>query len=167
MSDAATPGLFCKIGKQKSCFYLQKRIKGQKNPVTFFVGNLAYMGVDQARKNARALAAQCDQGRDPREENKNMVGFTVLDAWQKFYDIKKQVLRNSTLTVYRHLFNNHLSRWAKLDLEQVTANMMAQAVLESSDMTSLRSAMRLFNGIWELNRNVHLRYGVPMLPQSP
>lgn len=167
MPDPKTPGLFCKVGREKRVFYLQKRIKGQKNPVTICIGNLAFISVDAARKKARCFAALCDQGRDPREEEKTLRGWTLGDAWDLFLGIKQKTLRPSTLESYVSMYHNHLEPYENRLITDFSPSFLAQLFLESNYPSTLRNVLTLFGNVWEITRKSKLKNGKPMLDESP
>ncbi len=61
-------GLYLKIGKSSKTFFLEKKISGRKgNALTVKIGSLSVLSVDEARRQAKQIAAICERGDDPRE----------------------------------------------------------------------------------------------------
>jgi len=70
-SDTNQMGLKLKIGKVKKTFILEKRIAGQKgSAVVVKLGTFPTMTVDHVRKEANRISSLCEQGIDPRLQDK-------------------------------------------------------------------------------------------------
>jgi len=70
-SDTKTAGLKLKIGKLKKTFILEKRISGIQGAAPVMkLGTFPTMTIDSVRREANRLASLCEQGIDPRQEQK-------------------------------------------------------------------------------------------------
>ena len=169
ISDPETSGFFLKVGKQKSCFYLQKRIRGLPgNPKTFFVGNLAFIkDIADVRREARRMAALCDQGKDPIEESKTARGLTLKKAWGHFKATRGKALRDSSMKIYDSQYRTHLQAIENLDLACITPEILVRLFLTADSQATAQKALILFNNIWAVNAALHLKNGKPLLGHSP
>ena len=160
-------GLYLKVGKTKAVFYIQKRIRGvEGNAKTFFVGNLEFMNVETARREARQIAALCDQGKDPNEEKKTAKGLTLKKAWEDYKAIKS-TLRESTLAIYKSQYKTHLTQIEDMDMADITPRILVKLFLEAKSQYTCQKALILFNNIWRTNANIHLKNGQSLLGESP
>lgn len=160
-------GLFLKVGKTKSVFFIQKRIRGQVgNAKTFFVGNLKFMNVETARREAKQIAALCDQGKDPSEEKKTTKGITLKMAWENFKKLKTS-LRPSTLAIYESRYRTHLTQIENKDLVDITPLVLVKLYFEANSQYTCQRALKVFNNIWQLTANTHLKNGISIFPESP
>ena len=169
VSDPETSGLYLKVGRAKSCFYLQKRIRGvEGNPITFFVANLEFVkDISTVRREARRMAALCDDGKDPREEKKTTKGLTLKKAWETFKKTRGETLRDSSMAVYGSQYKTHLKPLEKRDLATFTPEVLVKLFIEAESQSTAQKALILFNNIWRVNKAVHLKNGKPLLGSSP
>ena len=70
--DSKTPGLKLKVGKTKKTFLLEKRISGSNgSAMVRKLGTFPTMTVEDVRKEARRIASLCEQGIDPRVDERS------------------------------------------------------------------------------------------------
>lgn len=86
----AVTGLAVRASKTGKAFVLERRVGGRLFRLT--IGKISDYTVMEARERARRLAAQIDEGKDPREEEKArraalaMQDATVADLWRRYLE---------------------------------------------------------------------------------
>lgn len=105
--------LYLYVGKRSRTFYFVKKFNGEK--IEHRLGNFPTYPIEEARKQARKLSVDVDNGLDPREMKRaaRQKGLTLLDVLEQYIEDGQtranKPLRDSTAINYRRICDTHFS----------------------------------------------------------
>lgn len=119
--DVRVPGLvFCRSASGKGTFAIYKRVNGR--PARIKLGDCPPMTIEEARKQAAAMANQITAGVDPMEAKRQARGEATLQNLFDDYLEKhaKQFKRPRSWQDDEKTFNRYLSAWKSRRLSAIT-----------------------------------------------
>ena len=184
VADSEIPGLKLKVHpvaksggcKPRKTFLLEKRIKGRKgSAVTFTLGTFPNMAVDQARQKARLYANLCEQGLDPREQEKQRQArnskrrVTLREAVERYWSLHRKNLAPATIDWIENLIRRYFKDWMGRDLCKLTPDDLVEKYLSDlrrSKHCAMKSLM-VFGQIWKRVSPTIRENGKRLLPDNP
>lgn len=106
--------LYLYVGKKTKSFYFVKKARGEK--VEYKIGTFPAYPIDDARKKARALAVDVDNGTDPRKDKRESrtQGLSLEQVIAQYLVEAKsrarKPIRASTAQNYQRVFSVHFSK---------------------------------------------------------
>ncbi|MGC6488295.1 MAG: tyrosine-type recombinase/integrase, partial [Planctomycetota bacterium] len=150
--DTEDRGFFLKISRTCSTFFVQRDVRGRTRRVK--IGRHPTWTVDQARKRARELIVQMDQGIDPNAQKREEAarGTTLREArdWHLASMQARRCAQRSLETV-RYETDRQLSDWLDRPLADIRPNECArrhERITKESGPYAANRALQTFRACW-------------------
>lgn len=150
--DTEDRGFFLKVSRSCSTFFVQRDIAGGTRRVK--IGRYPTWTVDQARKRARELIVQMDQGIDPNAQKREEAarGTTLREAreWHCSAMRARRCAERSMETL-RYETDRHLADWLDRPLADIRPNECArrhERITRDSGPYAANRALQTFRACW-------------------
>jgi len=147
--------VFRLTSKDARSLSIRTRLRGNQIRLTY-PGSATIDNLDDARRWAHEVAAQCKQGIDPREEERRLLLEAELADGRRFDQVVAQFIeryakKNKTWTETRAIFQRHVSpRWRERPLDEITRADVASLLDEVEDKSSVYTANRVLAAVRKL-----------------
>lgn len=150
--DTEDRGFFLKISRTCSTFFVQRDVRGRTRRVK--IGRHPTWTVDQARKRARELIVQMDQGIDPNAQKREEAarGTTLREAreWH-ISSMRARRCAERSLETVCYETDRHLSDWLDRPLADIRPNECArrhERITRDSGPYAANRALQTFRACW-------------------
>lgn len=168
ISDKKSTYLVARIGTRKRSWYCVKKIRGRKaGAKSIYIGNILLMGLEEARKISRRLAAICDEGKDPTNLVSTKRNVTVQEAWDHFCKYRSKAIQEQSFKNLEIRYRHYLSHLKDKKLFSVNGRMLADIVNNSKRKYTACRAVRLFNRLWVMIAGGLTKEEAWALPENP
>lgn len=153
--DTDSPLVFRLTAKDARSLSVRTRLRGQQVRLTY-PGSATIDNLDDARRWAHEVAAQCKQGIDPREEERRLQVEAEMADGRRFDHVVNQFIeryakKNKTWPETRAIFQRHvLPRWRERQIDEITRADVAALLDEVEDKASVYSANRVLAAVRKL-----------------
>jgi integrase len=153
--DTDSPLVFRLTSKDARSLSIRTRLRGQQIRLTY-PGSATIDNLDDARRWAHDVAAQCKQGIDPREEEHRLLLEAKMAGGRRFDQVVVQFIeryakKNKSWTETLGIFQRHvLPRWRERQLDAITRADVACLLDEVEDKTSIYTANRVLAAVRKL-----------------
>ena len=147
-------------------FFVTSRVNAKLVRAT--VGKFPTMSADEARKRAKRLLIDMEDGKNPNDERKarRSGALTLGGVFETFLATRKdkvQELTKSTEAHYKLVFNKHLAPWKSRHVGEITPAMcqdLHQRIGENRGTNVANQALRLLRRLMNFSRG---RHGLPVV----
>ena len=153
--DTDSPLVFRLTRKDARSLSIRTRLRAQQIRLTY-PGSATIDNLDDARRWAQEVAAQCKQGIDPREEERRLLLEAEMAGGRRFDQVVAQFIerhakKNKTWSETRAIFNRHvLPRWKDHQLDEISRADVAYLLDEVEDKSSVYTANRVLAAVRKL-----------------
>ncbi len=153
--DTDSPLVFRLTSKDARSLSIRTRLRGQQIRLTY-PGSATIDNLNDARRWAHEVAAQCKQGADPREEQRRALLEAEMAGGRRFDHVVNQFIeryakKNKTWSDTRAIFQrNVLPRWGERQLDEISRADVALLLDEVEDKSSVYSANRVLAAVRKL-----------------
>ncbi len=153
--DTDSPLVFRLTSRDARSLSIRTRLRAQQIRLTY-PGSATIDNLDDARRWAHEVAAQCKQGIDPREEERRLLLEAEMAGGRRFDQVVNQFIeryakKNKTWTETSAIFNRHvLPRWKERQLDEISRADVASLLDEVEDKSSVYSANRVLAAVRKL-----------------
>ena len=167
----AVPGLQLTVSaKGTKSFVLCRKLNGKTKKVT--VGRFPAWTVELARKKARELIVEMNQGSDPIKKRKQdrVKGVTLGEVFDEYLRVRGHTLSANTVSNYKTVVSRHLAEWVSTPLKEISRDMVASKHrgLSSTSESAANKAMRVLRALFNFaNGQYEDEKGRGLFPDNP
>lgn len=150
--DTADKGFFIAVRRDSATFFVQRDVAGKTRRVK--IGRYPTWTVEEARKRARELIVQMDQGIDPNAQKREAAarGATLREAreWHKT-SMRARRCAQRSLETLEYETDRHLADWLDRPLAEIKPMECAQRherVTKNSGPYAANRALQTFRACW-------------------
>lgn len=168
ISDPKDTYLVCRIGRKKRSWYCVKKIRGtRKGAISFYISNINLMGLEEARKESRKIAAICDEGKDPRGRKSEQLAITLGEAFETYKKYRMRGHKDLTVKARVGLVKNYLTNFKDRKLFSIEPQELAELVQTATYQLPALNATMLLSRVWEMASGSLKAEDARSIPKNP
>jgi integrase len=159
--DTELPGFGVRIGAQRKAFFAEAKVRGKT--IRYTVGIYPRLTVEEARKAAKNVLRDMENGIDPR--NRAEGAPTLLDAYNAFKAVRQLAPR--TKQDYQRYYELYLKAWHSKAVNEITPALVSKRHLEVAQKHGEAQANAAMRFLRSLLYFAQAEYGREILPENP